>query len=158
IFRPGGVIWEWSLDPGEYDPSPAVMVHVDQRPTDFVVFGCSRDRHDHRLGHTHLGSRRITLWAGQVARAVDGDWDRAELPDVDERVLARALGRVLAHELGHLFLRLNGHREDGLMRGAFSHRSLTSRSRRGFLLSKRDMERLRASLGRYSRVARSERK
>ena len=74
------------------------------------------------------------------------------------KVFARALGRVLAHELGHLFLRLNGHRDDGLMRGAFPHRSLTSRSRRGFLLSKSDMEKLRASLARYSRVARSERR
>ncbi|HSF16123.1 MAG TPA: hypothetical protein VLK65_11280 [Vicinamibacteria bacterium] len=157
IFRPGGVVWEWSLDSGN-DRSPAVMVHVEQRPSDFVVFGCSRDRHDHRLGNTHLGSRRITLWADQVARAVDGNWDRAELPDVDDGVLARALGRVLAHELGHLFLRLNGHRDDGLMRRAFPHRSLTSRSRRGFLLSKSDMEKLRASLVRYSSVARSERK
>ena len=119
---------------------------VQPRPARFKVHGCSRDRHDHRLGHTQLRSRRITLWSEQVARAVDGNWDRKEPPNVDDRVYSRALGRVLAHELGHLLLRLNGHRDRGLMRSAFSHRSLTARGRRAFRLDEKDLQAIRETI------------
>jgi hypothetical protein len=90
----------------------------------------------------------VTLWTEQVARAVAGSWDRKEAPRVDERALGTALGRVLAHELGHLFLRLNGHRENGLMRPSFSHRVLVGKSDRAFRLSEEDLERVRAAITR----------
>lgn len=119
---------------------------VQPQPARFKVHGCSRNRHDHRLGHTQLRSRRIALWSEQVARAVDGNWDRKELPNIDDHTYARALGRVLAHELGHLLLRLNGHRDRGLMRSAFSHRSLTARGRRAFRLAEEDLQAIRETL------------
>jgi len=106
----------------------------------------SRSLHDHRLGHTQLSSRRLTLWTEQVARAVDGNWDRQGLPEVDDQVYARALGRVLAHELGHLLLRLNGHRDHGLMRSTFSHRSLIARGRGAFRLAPDDLRAIRTAL------------
>lgn len=155
IFSEGGIRLVWNLDPGAVMRSSAVTVNVARRPPEFVVYGCSRDVHDHRLGHTLLSTKRVTLWTDQVTRAVDGNWDRKDLPTVDDERFSRALGRVLAHELGHLFLRLYGHRPDGLMRKAFPHRALTSRSGKGFRFSNLDLERLRASLERYSKPART---
>ena len=61
-------------------------------------------------------------------------------------VYARALGRVLAHELGHLLLRLNGHRDRGLMRSTFSHRSLIASGRDAFRFAADDLRAIRAAL------------
>ena len=146
IFEPGGIELQFDLSPENHSSRPLVTVLVQPRPTRFKVHGCSRGRHDHRLGVTQLRSRCITLWSEQVARAVDGDWDRREPPDVDDRVYARALGRVLAHELGHLLLRLKGHRDGGLMRSTFSHRSLTARGRGPFRLAEEDLQAIRNTL------------
>ena len=146
IFEPGGIELRFDLSPENDSSRPFLTVLVQPRPARFKVHGCSRDRHDHRLGRTQLRSRRITLWSEQVARAVDGNWDRKELADVDDGIYARALGRVLAHELGHLLLRLNGHRVRGLMRSAFSHQSLTGRGRRAFRLAEEDLQAIRNTL------------
>jgi hypothetical protein len=148
LFAAGGIRFHWRLSPDEpVSPAPATIV-VLARPHEAVVSGCSRNLHDHRLGHTHLGARRVTLWTEQVARAVAGSWDRKEAPRVDDRALGAALGRVLAHELGHLFLRLNGHRENGLMKPSFSHRALVGKSDRAFRLSEEDLERVRRAITR----------
>jgi hypothetical protein len=148
LFDASGIRFQWRLTPeGTISPAPATIV-ILARPDEAVVSGCSRNLHDHRLGHTHLVARRVTLWTEQVARAVAGSWDRKEAPRVDERALGTALGRVLAHELGHLFLRLNGHRENGLMRPSFSHRVLVGKSDRAFRLSEEDLERVRAAITR----------
>ena len=146
IFESGGIELRFDLSPENHSNRPLLTVLVQPRPTRFQVHGCSRDRHDHRLGRTQLGSRRITLWSEQVARAVDGNWDRKELPVVDDRVYARALGRVLAHELGHLLLGLNGHRERGLMRPTFSHGNLTTLGRRAFRFAEDDLQAIRDTL------------
>ena len=146
IFEPGGIDLRFDLSPEHPSNRPLLTVLIQPRPARFKVHGCSRNRHDHRLGRTRLGSRRITLWTEQVARAVDGNWDRGELPDVNEDVYARALGRVLAHELGHLLLGLNGHRDRGLMRSAFSHESLTRSGRRAFRFAEEDLQAIRTTL------------
>lgn len=146
IFEPGGIELRFDLSPDSLSSRALMAVLVQPRPARFKVYGCSRDRHDHRLGQAQLPSRRITLWSDQVARAVDGDWDRKEPPDVDDRVYARALGRVLAHELGHLLLRLNGHRDRGLMRSAFSHPSLIARGGRAFRFAEEDLLMIRDAL------------
>jgi hypothetical protein len=57
--------------------------------------------------------------------------------------LARALGRVIAHEIGHYLLG-TGH-SSGLMRTSFAPRDLVDPSRAAFRLSTADVERLRAS-------------
>ena len=146
IFEPGGIELRFDISPEDSASRPLVTVIVQPRPVRFKVHGCSRNRHDHRLGHTQLRSRRITLWSEQVERAVDGNWDRKQRPSIDERVYALALGRVLAHELGHLLLRLNGHRDRGLMRSSFSHRSLTARGSRAFRLAEEDLQAIREAL------------
>ncbi len=148
IFEPGGIELRFDLSPERRAETPLVTVLVQPRPARFKVHGCSRGKHDHRLGRAQLGSGHITLWSEQVARAVDGDWDRKDVPDIDDQAHARALGRVLAHELGHYLLRLNGHRDRGLMRSSFSHRSLSARGRYAFRLAEEDLRVIRQTLRR----------
>lgn len=85
IFEPGSVRWRWIVDPENQSAFPFVTVVVQPRPAHHIVQGCSRNLHDHRLGHAELTSRRVTLWTEQVARAIDGDWDRTEVPKVNEK-------------------------------------------------------------------------
>jgi hypothetical protein len=148
LFDTGGIRFRWRVSPGEPPLQAPASIVILPRPERAVVSGCSRNLHDHRLGHTYLRARRVTLWTEQVARAVEGGWDRRDPPSVDASILGTALGRVLAHELGHLFLQLNGHREDGLMKSSFSHRSLVGKSQRSFRLSAQDLERVRGAITR----------
>ena len=148
IFAPGGIRLRFQISPDDSVPNPTVTVVLQPRPARFVIRGCRRNRHDHRLGHTSFTARRITLWSEQIARAVHGDWDRLKVPKVSDTAYARALGRVLAHELGHVFLRLSGHRDNGLMRPSFSHRTLTAKSNRAFRMSDKDLKKVRAILER----------
>jgi hypothetical protein len=138
IYSPADICIDWSSD-----NESRIHVFIDARPERKVITGCSRNLHDHRLGRVALTSRRITLWTEQTARGVAGDWDSREPPIVPDLKLGRALGRVLAHELGHLLLALNGHRSEGLMRANFKHRDLSGNRSRPFRLSSRDTERLR---------------
>ena len=151
IYRPGLIEFDWRFDRW-LDRQPAARgssgleVVIAQRPSKAVIVGCRRRLHDHRLGTTAIGRRRITLWTHQVERAVTGDWDRRVLPPIDPEAHGRALGRVLAHELAHLYLRLYGHHQKGLMRSSFSHRSLASKNGRSFRLSREDLDRIRVAI------------
>lgn len=52
--------------------------------------------------------------------------------------LTRALGRILAHEVGHLVLRLHGHRRYGLMKAQFRTDEILDPSRQRFGLVDED--------------------
>lgn len=138
IFAQAGLEFRWL--PAE---APAVAsVVVAQKPLPPVILGCRRRLHDHRLGHTVLPARRVTIWAEQAARAASGVWDAGKTPFATDRQLGRALGRALAHELGHLLLGEKQHRREGLMRAAFSHRELTAEGTGAFRLSGEEIRRL----------------
>jgi hypothetical protein len=62
-------------------------------------------------------------------------------PDV-----GRALGRVLAHEVGHVLLAQAGHQPEGLMRASYGADELAGMRRETFTLSPAEIERLRARL------------
>jgi len=65
--------------------------------------------------------------------------------------VARALGRVLAHELGHVLLGRPGyHDPDGLMRASFIRDDLTTPNRARFRLSDFSRDRLRTRLASWS--------
>lgn len=57
--------------------------------------------------------------------------------------IGRALGRVLAHEIGHVLLGTGEHRPTGLMRATIPTRELVDRTRRSCWLSDEDVRRLR---------------
>jgi hypothetical protein len=59
-----------------------------------------------------------------------------------ERAIGRAVGRVLAHELGHFLLRSRGHARSGLMRPVQTTADLVGPERARFALSAPDAARL----------------
>jgi hypothetical protein len=63
-------------------------------------------------------------------------------PDIGPADMGRALGRVLAHEIGHVLLDAPRHQPWGLMRRAFAPDDLAARQRWAYTLSKREVERL----------------
>lgn len=60
-----------------------------------------------------------------------------------ERLYARMLGRVIAHELGHLLLRSGEHRDDGLMRESFEKQDVLSSAHDRFAVSSADVAAIR---------------
>ena len=77
-------------------------------------------------------------------------WDRRFGPDgpmpLRNQTVGRALGRVLAHEVGHLLIGLPLHSQSGLMRQSFGARDLANRSADPFALTQFDVARLRSRL------------
>jgi hypothetical protein len=63
-----------------------------------------------------------------------------------DRVLARVLGRALAHEIGHFLLRSKSHSTAGLMRAEQIGTDLMAPDHRGFGLSADEVRRLRSNL------------
>ena len=71
----------------------------------------------------------------------------ADLPTVTrDHLIGRALGRVLAHEIGHYLLASRVHAHDGLMRPEFRSDQLVEPSRQGFTLSESLVPTLRVRL------------
>jgi hypothetical protein len=64
----------------------------------------------------------------------------------EDRVLARVLGRALAHEIGHFLLRSKIHSRNGLMRAEHVGSELMAPDHHGFALSPDDIRRFRAVL------------
>jgi hypothetical protein len=90
--------------------------------------------------------------AGRLGGRSYDQWPRAWR----ETLVGRALGRVLAHEVGHYLLASRVHTADGLMRAAFDGDELMRPGRGGFAVAARDLARLRtrlAGLGRGSALA-----
>jgi hypothetical protein len=59
----------------------------------------------------------------------------------EDRVMARVIGRALAHEVGHFLLRSKTHSRDGLMRAEHGGSDLMATGHRGFALSAGDIRR-----------------
>jgi hypothetical protein len=78
-------------------------------------------------------------------------------PFVHEAMLAKALGRVLAHEIGHVLLGVPGfHDPNGLMRTTFIPDDLARPERSQFRLTDRSIARLRVRIASLSRALPSE--
>jgi hypothetical protein len=63
-----------------------------------------------------------------------------------EEIVARALGRALAHEIGHYLLRSPHHTSSGLMQARHKGSTLGDPNDRGFELTQMDRQRLRIAL------------
>jgi hypothetical protein len=71
------------------------------------------------VGETPWANRRVVEWPARLR----------------EELVGRALGRVLAHELGHYLLAWRQHTPDGLMRSQFRGELLVDPDRRPFQIS-----------------------
>lgn len=90
-------------------------IHLDYNATDAILQSVTDDRLIVVAGHHVIGSA-----------------DRG-----------RALGRVLAHEIGHVLLALPDHQRHGLMRSSYLANELAAVQRLSFTLSEGEVTRLR---------------
>src|SRR5262245_31651693 len=150
IWGPYGVNFVWSAgrDDGDSAGTDGSFVVVIQR-----------GRQPNKSGPAVLGFTQLT--SGSVDRApviVDRDAVEQTLDSLHSdrvsaitghqrlmsREIGRALGRVLAHEIGHVLLAQRAHQPQGLMRASYVADDLAALRRDSFTLSTNEIERLRA--------------
>ena len=94
---------------------------------------------DHAPIHIDYDATRRTLESLTEPRMVA----LAGHAGIDSPGMGRALGRVLAHEIGHVLLAAPNHQANGLMRPSFLPEDLVSLQRWSFTLSIGEVTRLR---------------
>lgn len=146
ILAEGGAPAEWNDCPGTKTgcaPEPAdLIVRIVREPGTQPV-GWRR-----ALGFSvvnpAIGTGRLaTVYVNRVETA-------ARRAGVEVGLL---LARALAHEVGHLLLRTNGHAEAGLMRATWTDQELTRNVARDWQFGASDRRQLRAAWQRAGRVA-----
>jgi hypothetical protein len=150
LWRPYGVQIAWT-DTCAGDPAVrglcvkatlAQRIEEPDRPHGATVLGLAF------AGSGGPGPRLVLVSVDATASALArrrASWSSIA-PIVPERELTRALGRVLAHEIGHVFLDMWSHDERGLMRATYDPRELADRNRVPFRLTAGALARLRSRL------------
>jgi hypothetical protein len=145
VWRPSGVTFVWRRaaarvvpyalagEAGPYVPNTLRLTIGGQRaagrggrmPLGWIVFDdVTAPQQEIYLSHANA------LWLLDESRAVVGI--AAQLPIAQrEMLLARAMGRALAHELGHYLMASKLHTEHGLMKAALTAVELFSADVRG---------------------------
>jgi hypothetical protein len=133
IFGPAGVRLAWTPTPGTgatrrvyvmlaSGPMAAAGAQSVKRPQSHDTLGWVEFDADDRPGNV------IRLWSDSIASLVRGgtllNLPVGTLPaHLQEPLMGRAVGRVLAHEIGH-WLAGRAHTKDGLMSARFRERDL----------------------------------
>jgi len=108
------MVWSstpWGPGPDDNTASEAIDVHVVIVPRDMADKKC----HAQGLGDSVMGTAisGATEARGRIAYIF---YDRIERFAVSQQTpVARGLGHVMAHEVGHLLIGVNSHSEQGLM-------------------------------------------
>jgi hypothetical protein len=154
IWQPYGVALTW-FDRGDDCSAAAVqewlapvdvLLHIatdasaperadGDEPLGFVRFIRGVPSHTVYLRHASL--ERFVL-AAHVGRWPVGDLQ----PSLRDEILGRALGRVLAHEVGHVLLAMPSHADSGLMRAGFAAEDLVAAHRERLRLNRSAVMRL----------------
>lgn len=156
IWAPYGVRFVWSTDgdgteaPGVAEVAGSFEVTIQRaRNPAYAAGGVV-------LGVTRVPHRRIDRVPVTIDR--DGVEELLRSLQTDRAValvghqtvgsieVGRALGRVLAHEVGHVLLAQGAHRPDGLMRASYRVEDLAALRRDSFALSPVEVDRLHARL------------
>jgi hypothetical protein len=152
LWRPYGVHLEWtdSPAPGAAPSGLSLEVILERRIIDepglpkwATVLGLASVRRNApsvRPIRVSLDATESVLALRRVSRTSAG-WI------VDDHDLGRALGRVLAHEIGHLLLGAPYHDDVGLMRAVFRPDELAEADRTSFRLTCNGVARLRGRIG-----------
>lgn len=127
---------------GQLDRSPALgwIEFVDGVPKPVITVSVARAR----------ASVNRAVVAGRLVQELP--------PAVGHRLTAVALGRAIAHEIGHYLLQSTTHSRKGLMRAGFGPRELTARGTEGLQLSPAERERItrRLAAAAWAGVTKSE--
>ncbi len=134
IWKAAGVTIEWHLSNGSSlasDPSPVRVLLDDARgsvadqdlPLGWISFNASGVPD----GIVHLSHRNVIQLIDSTSAYRDRPTSYREL------LAARALGRALAHELGHYLTASKDHSPSGLMKGRHLVDELFSPARTGFM-------------------------
>lgn len=153
IWRPYGVSLRWVMTAGETIGATQVITVV-REPAAPVAAAPPRGR---RLGAVTFvdgsvfAETSVALAVETIERLIDetpiatrrvADWPAR----LREEITGRALGRVLAHELGHYLIAWRGHTAEGLMRFQFRGDALVDPDRKPFRISETLLPRLNARL------------
>ena len=142
LWRPYGVELEWADQTTVECEGPGFEVDANIETFPFREWAAILGRAS--LGGDMLHNRSIHVSFGATERLLT---DSASQPPgwiASDHDLARALGRVLAHEIGHVLLAAPNHEHDGLMRANFSPRDLLYPNPLPFRLSSGSIGRLRS--------------
>lgn len=146
IWRPYGVRITWPDSRSKAEPFPLMAV-VDHRS----------ERSGVQIGPLVLG-RAFVDSSYPPTRPISVSFEATEqtlaqrphawasIAGMHERELARALGRVLAHEIGHVLLAVRAHDRTGLMRETFTPEDLAGADRSPFALTPNSVGRLRSRI------------
>ena len=114
IYDAIGVSLEWTDEHGmddETEPTHLVAVVLSDARTDQFLRG--KDVLPSVLGVAPHQTGRVYVFWDRIARRA---WENDVLPQI-------VLARVLAHEIGHQMLPLQGHSDSGIMRPSLDYRS-----------------------------------
>jgi len=150
IWKHYGVQIQWPSRPGDVH-CPLVRGSFDVL-VEYQPSSARRTSAPPVLGRTHLVPERIDC----VGIYVDYDETLSLIesvgqyqliilaghPDIGPIDIGRALGRVHAHEIGHVVLGASRHQPFGLMRRSFAPAELVTLQRWAYTLSKKEVERL----------------
>jgi hypothetical protein len=146
IWRPYGIQLEWvAVDTLE---TRATGVSVDATVERPYAHAGGIERAS-TLGRTFVGPdtwgwRPIRVSFDAVTKVLaDGTRGASGTGRVPELYLSRALGRVLAHEIGHVLINAAEHDRTGLMRASFSADQLALSDRSPFRVTCATVDRLR---------------
>jgi len=144
IWQPYGVRITWSDSVAQREPFPLTAVlgwRFDRAgaPSGPMVLGRAV------IGPSDPPTRpiRISFQATEATLALRRNAWTSVAGRLHDREMARALGRVLAHEVGHVLLALRVHEQTGLMREFFTPEDLARADRSAFALTPHSERRLR---------------
>ena len=148
IWRPTGITFVWHHAPAIIPAMLHVVLNNEQRPpTDndlplgWVVFNDGRSPEP----EIHLSYANALQYLSE-SRMVVGTLER--MPVLERwTLLSRAMGRALAHELGHYLLASKTHTASGLMQTHRTAVDLFGISRHGFAISTVERATVAARLG-----------
>jgi hypothetical protein len=145
LWKRYGVTLTWSNSVADAQPSPyAVLVIVSERDSSDPAGGPPALGSVMRVGDAFM--RRIIVSRPAIHDFVQHTTGVPDASDAFRHLNARMIGRVIAHELGHLLLNSSTHSPFGMMRQSFGSADVRADDLRRFTLQGHELELLTESV------------